>query len=80
MVTGRVAALLLVENPSNCAGAIPLKKNLGVFFVNTYTKKAYTNIINANPKTTQNAYQPRALNKSVLGDSTTKAANKAKTP
>ena len=29
---------------------------------------------------TVNEYQPRALNRSTLGDSTTKAANKANTP
>ena len=31
MVTGRVAALELVENANNCAGAIPLRKMKGLF-------------------------------------------------
>ena len=37
-------------------------------------------IITIRPKTTVIAYQPKALNKSTLGDSTTRGANKAKTP
>ena len=44
------------------------------------TRILYIIIIKAKPNTTVNAYQANALNKSTLGDSAIKAANKAKTP
>ena len=38
IVTGKVAALELVEKANNCAGEIPLIKNFGLFLANTLTK------------------------------------------
>ena len=80
IVTGRVAALELVENASNCAGEIAFIKKLGLFFVKIKTRKLYIIIIKARPINTVKAYQANALNKSTLGDSAIKDANNAKTP
>ena len=80
IVTGNVAALELVENANNCAGEIPLRNDAGLLFVKMITMRIYTPIIDNKPSTTVNAYQPRALKRSALGDSTTRAARSANTP
>ena len=49
IVTGKVAALELVEKANNCAGAIPRIKKLGFRLVKTRTMIIYTTIIAARP-------------------------------
>src|SRR5690606_19866739 len=80
IVTGRVAALELVEKANNCAGDIPFIKKEGLRLVKTQTINRYTPIIIISPKSTQTAYHAKALKRSKLGDSTTRAAKRAKTP
>ena len=80
IVTGRVAALELVENPKSCAAAIPLIKKPGLVFVISLTKIPYTKIIIISPIIRVTEYIPSAINKSILGDSTTKVAKSANTP
>ena len=48
--------------------------------VAAYPAPGPIDIITPNPNTTVSEYQPSALNRSTLGDSTIKAANKANTP
>ena len=55
IVTGKVAALELVEKASNCAGAILPRNHNGDFFTYKAKIKQYTTIINANPAITASA-------------------------